>query len=138
MSAVGNLNDYVKFQMAQGMGQGGNSPGAAATEMAIGLAMAQQIIHQQGGLASPAGHTPPPPIPAPGAQAGAQSSFDLLSPAEAAKLLGVTEDDVLASLAAGDLKAKKIGATYRIARSAWTNFCARDTGSCCNFVEQEG
>src|SRR5258705_392522 len=47
MSAVGNLNDYVKFQMAQGLGQGGNTVGAAATEMAIGLAMAQQIIQQQ-------------------------------------------------------------------------------------------
>src|SRR5207244_9613259 len=27
MSAVGNLNDYVKFQMAQGLGQGGNTAG---------------------------------------------------------------------------------------------------------------
>ncbi len=46
MAAVGNLNDYVKFQMAQGMEKGG-SAGGVATEMAVGLAMAQQIMQQQ-------------------------------------------------------------------------------------------
>src|SRR6187397_3140977 len=35
MAAVGNLNDYVKFQMAQGMEKGG-SAGGVATEMAVG------------------------------------------------------------------------------------------------------
>src|SRR6187551_364083 len=36
MAAVGNLNDYVKYQMAQGMGTpgGGGSPGGFASEMA--------------------------------------------------------------------------------------------------------
>src|SRR6478672_4933328 len=34
MSAVGNLNDYVKFQMAESMEKGGG-PGGAATEMAV-------------------------------------------------------------------------------------------------------
>src|SRR5687767_12905366 len=52
MAAVGNLNDYVKFQMAQGMGQPGSSGGAGgfATEMAVGMAMAQQMMQQQGGI----------------------------------------------------------------------------------------
>src|SRR5437762_12540849 len=38
MAAVGNLNDYVKFQMAQGMGTGqggGGGAGGFATEMAV-------------------------------------------------------------------------------------------------------
>jgi excisionase family DNA binding protein len=112
MSAVGNLNDYVKFQMAQGMEKGGG-PGGAATEMAVGLAMAQQILQQQGG---------PPTSAAQPNQAGPSGAFDLLSPAEAAKLLGVTEGDVLASLTAGDLKGKKIGSTYRISRAAIQDF----------------
>src|SRR3954463_344179 len=42
MAAVGNLNDYVKFQMAQGMEKGGSS-GGMATELAVGLSIAQQI-----------------------------------------------------------------------------------------------
>ncbi len=48
MAAVGNLNDYMKFQMAQGMEKGAGA-GGVATEMAVGLAMAQQIVQQQGG-----------------------------------------------------------------------------------------
>ena len=38
MAAVGNLNDYVKFQMAQGMAApgGGGNAGGFATEMAVG------------------------------------------------------------------------------------------------------
>src|SRR2546426_9376084 len=34
MSAIGNLNDYVKFQMAQGMEKGSSGAGGMATEMA--------------------------------------------------------------------------------------------------------
>ncbi len=116
MSAIGNLNDYVKFQMAQGMEKGG-SAGGAATEMAIGLAMAQQIIQQQGGSI-----TQPARTPAPQATATAPGAFDLLSPADAANLLGVTEADVIASIEAGDLKGKKIGSAYRITRAAIQDF----------------
>jgi excisionase family DNA binding protein len=120
MSAIGNLNDYVKFQMAQGM-EKGSGAGGAATEMAIGLAMAQQIVQQQGTppIIQPPGT--PPAAAAPSVQA-APGAFDLLSPAEAAKLLGVTEADVLTSITAGELKAKKIGATYRISRAAVQDF----------------
>jgi excisionase family DNA binding protein len=117
MSAIGNLNDYVKFQMAQGMEKGGG-PGGAATEMAIGLAMAQQIVQQQGGVPA----APPTPAAAPPVISGAPGAFDLVSPADAAKMLGVSEADVLASITAGDLKAKKIGATYRITRAAIQDF----------------
>mgnify|MGYP003407492038 CR=1 FL=1 len=46
MAAVGNLNEYVKFQMAQGMEKGG-SPAGMATELAVGLSMAQQIIQDR-------------------------------------------------------------------------------------------
>ena len=119
MAAVGNLNDYVKFQMAQGMGTGqGGGAGGMASEMAIGMAMAQQMMQQQGGAlgpqATPAAGTPPP-LPAAAAAAAAPA---LLSPAEAAQALGVTEADVLATLEAGDLKGKKIGSTWRISRAA--------------------
>jgi excisionase family DNA binding protein len=122
MSAVGNLNDYVKFQMAQGMATGGNSAGGAATEMAVGLAMAQQLMQQKGGVLGqttpPAGAEPPPLA----SQSQTTQGFDLLSPADAAKLLGVSEGDVLTSIAAGDLKAKKIGSTYRISRATLEEF----------------
>src|SRR5215203_2744708 len=50
MAAVGNLNDYVKFQMAQGMEKGGAGAGGIAAEMAVGMAMAQQMMNQSGGI----------------------------------------------------------------------------------------
>src|SRR6185436_5191364 len=125
MAAVGNLNDYVKFQMAQGMAQpGGSSAGGFATEMAVGMAMAQQMMQQQGGVLGPQ-QTPavPPPVPGP-SSTGAQptSSGEWLSPAEVAKALGVTEADVLSTVEAGDLKAKKIGTAWRISRAAMDQF----------------
>ena len=113
MSAVGNLNDFVKFQMAQGMEKGGGGAGGMASEMAVGLAIAQQMMKDQG---VPSGQAAPPPPPPPPAK------FDLLSPAEAAQLLGVSESDVIATIDSGDLKGKKIGSTYRIARTALEAF----------------
>ncbi len=119
MSAIGNLNDYVKFQMAEGMAKGGSS-GGAATELAVGMAIAQQMIKDQGfTAATPAAGAPattPPPVP-PGIP-------ELLTPADAAKALGVTEADVMASIEAGDLKAKKIGTAFRITRAALDQFLA--------------
>jgi len=121
MAAVGNLNDYVKFQMAQGMEKGGAGAGGMAAEMAVGMAMAQQMMNQSGGLMaqSTPGVTVPPPAAA--AAAGVPA---LLSPAEAAQVLGVAESDVLASLEAGDLKGKRIGSQWRITRAAIDSFLA--------------
>ncbi len=123
MAAVGNLNDYVKFQMAQGMGSGqGSGAGGMATEMAVGMAMAQQMMQQQGGVlggqATPA--AAPPPLP--GQAASAPAAPDLLGTSDAARLLGVSEADVLATLESGDLKGKKIGSTWRITRAALDEF----------------
>lgn len=123
MAAVGNLNDYVKFQMAQGMatGQGGGGAGGFAAEMAVGMAMAQQMMLQTGGPLGPqstpaAAPATPPPLPAEGTPAG------LLAPADAARELGVTEADIMQALEAGDLKGKKIGSAWRITRGAMDEF----------------
>jgi excisionase family DNA binding protein len=43
----------------------------------------------------------------------------------AAQKLGVTEADVMASIEAGDLKAKKIGSAYRITQAALDQFLAQ-------------
>jgi excisionase family DNA binding protein len=116
MAAVGNLNDYVKFQMAQGLEKGGSGVGGIGAEMAVGMAMANQMVNQPGGLAAQA--TPPAaPPPTPSA-----ALPELLGPGDAAKVLGVSEADVLASLEGGDLKGKKIGSQWRITRSALNDF----------------
>jgi excisionase family DNA binding protein len=124
MAAVGNLNDYVKFQMAEGMtepGAGGSSAGFA-TEMAVGMAMAQQMVQQQGGALGAQATPGVAPTTAPVTSAAPAAAPALLSPGEAAQELGVSEGDVLHTLEAGDLKGKKIGSTWRITRAALDEF----------------
>jgi excisionase family DNA binding protein len=114
MSAVGNLNDYVKYQMGQGIGKGGAGAAGTAAELAVGFGIAQQMM-KDGGLTTPASS----------ASGGAGAAVaDLMGLSEAAKYLGVTEADVMASITAGELKAKKIGAQYRITKAAMDAFLA--------------
>ena len=129
MGAVGNLNDYVKFQMAEGMGKGGGTgggTGGSAAEMAMGFAMANQMIQQPGGMlgaqATPVAAGGTASTAATGPAAVAPATLQLLSPAQAGELLGVSEADVVTALEASDLKGKKIGATWRVARSAIDDF----------------
>jgi excisionase family DNA binding protein len=122
MAAVGNLNDYVKFQMAQGMEKGAGA-GGVATEMAVGLAMAQQMVQQglTSGPPAPKGFGAAGAAPAPAA-AGLP---EMLSPGDIANILKVSEGDVLAILESGELPGKKIGSTWRIKRSALDEYLAK-------------
>ncbi|MES2438335.1 MAG: SPFH and helix-turn-helix domain-containing protein [Verrucomicrobiota bacterium] len=116
MGVIGNLNDYVKFQMAESMTKGGgdgSNPGAAAAQMGVGFAMAQEMVKGM--------QATPPPLPGAAAAPGVP---ELLSPAQASEILGVSEADVIASIDAGDLKGKKIGSAYRITRAALDAFLA--------------
>ena len=137
MGAIGNLNDYVKFQMAEGLGKGtGGGIGGTAAEMAMGFAMANQMLNQPGGMlgaqGTPAvapgvGVAPAGPMVATAAAAAAPAASagaipDLMGVAEAAKALGVSEEDVLATLEKGELKGKKIGSTWRITKTALDDF----------------
>jgi len=115
MAAVGNLNDFVKYQMAKGFETGGSGVGGIGAEMAVGLAMAQQMMSQQGGLVAQS-------TPAAGASPVAAGIPETVGPAEAAKALGVTEADVVASLESGDLKGKRIGSQWRITKTALARF----------------
>lgn len=124
MAAIGNLNDYVKMQMAEGMAKGGGGPGGAAAEIAMGFGLAQQMMNQPGGILSPQGTPPAGGAPAQVANPAPAASGlpELLSPAEAAQALGVSEADVIATLNDGSLKGKKIGSTWRITRAALNEF----------------
>ncbi len=120
MGAIGNLNDYVKFQMAEGMAKGGGGPAGTAAELAMGFGMAQNMMAQ--GVFNPNQGTPPP---LPGAAPAAAPSVDILTPAQVAQTLGVTEADVISSIESGDIKAKKIGTQYRITKAALDEFLTK-------------
>ncbi len=126
MAAVGNLNDYVKFQMAESMTkttETGAIAGAAAS-LGAGLSVGQQMMAAMNTpqATPPAAATPPmsrsePPVI--GSSAGAPA---LLGPAEVARVLGVSESDVVATLEKGDLRGKKIGTSWRVTKTALDEF----------------
>lgn len=114
MSVVGNLNDYVKYQMGQAMGQGGEGAAAATVPatMAMGFGMAQEMMKSMQS----------PPAAAPAATPTAAATPDVLTPDQAAQLLSVSVEDVLASIDAGELRARKIGNAWRISKAALDEF----------------
>ena len=121
MAAVGNLNDFVKYQMAKGMESGSGGPAGTAAELAVGFGMAQQMMQQ--GLMKPQADA----AMKTGAEAAAVAApgVELMGPADVAKLLGVPEADVMAIITSGELKAKKIGASYRVTRAALDAYLAQ-------------
>jgi excisionase family DNA binding protein len=101
MTAIGDLNDFVKFQMAQGFERGGGGAAGVGAEMAVGMSVAQQLMSASVTRTEP---------------------LDVLTPEQVATILGVPEADVKASLEAGDLKGKKIGSQWRVTRAAVERF----------------
>ena len=113
MGAIGNLNDYVKYQMGQSMTMDGEAGAITAmpAQMAMGFSMAQEMTRsmQQQNAAAPATAAP-------------TGGLEVLTPEQAAQALGVSVEDVMASITSGELKARKIGSAYRIAKTALEEF----------------
>jgi excisionase family DNA binding protein len=115
MAAIGNLNEFVKYQMGKGFESGGGAGSAGtAAELAVGFGLAQQMMKD--GFSG--GHA----MPTVAAAAAPSAMPELLSPADAAQALGVSEADVMAVLESGELKGKKIGSSWRIPRTALTTY----------------
>ena len=129
---MGYGTSYTQKQQADAlMAAASNPSGGALSEVgfgAMGMAamqqqqlmqqqlMQQQMAAQQGAQAPAAGTAPatgatpaaggaPPPVP------------DVMTPEQAAEILQVSVPDVIAAIEAGELKAKKIGAAYRISKA---------------------
>ena len=129
MTAIGNLNDYVKYQMGQAMANGGEGAAAATipATMAMGFGMAQEMMK---GMQQPAGGAASDPFSPAAAQAAqatqapaaAGGGVQVLTPEQAAQVLGVTPQDVVAELESGALKGRKIGSAWRISQESLNEF----------------
>jgi excisionase family DNA binding protein len=122
MAAVGNLNDYVKYQVADSLNKGGEAGSMAGTAAGLGagLSLGQQMVAamntpQTTPPAAPAGSSPP-------VIGGVGGAPNLLGPADVARILGVSEADVLSTLEKGELKGKKIGSAWRVSKTALDEF----------------
>ena len=127
MTAIGNLNDYVKSQMGQAMANGGDSAATLPASMAMGFGMAQEMMKQiQQPAPAASGFLPgaAAPTQTPTTAPAAAPVLQVYTPEQAAQLLGVEVADVLAELEAGNLKGRKIGSAWRIAQAALDEFLA--------------
>ncbi len=113
-----DMDTYTRLQAADAMRDAAQNPaGGAGLTAGIGAGMGiggvlQDALRQtgKGEAGAPAGAPSvegPPPV---------------MTPSEAAAYLKVAEEDVIAAIEAGDIKAKKIGKAYRISREMLDDF----------------
>ena len=120
-----DMNVYTQLQAADAMRDAARNPsgGAGLTAgIGAGLGIGNVLTGalQQGMQAPPAQAQAPTQPPSGGAPAGGMSA--VMTPSEAATVLRVSEEDVIAAIQSGDLKAKKLGSAYRISKEALEAF----------------
>ena len=111
-----DMDTYTRLQAADAMRDAAQNPsGGAGLTAGIGaglgignvLTNSLQGANQQGGGAAGGGAAP-----------RAAGIPDVMTPSEAAAILKVSEEDIVAAITAGDLKARKIGNAFRISKDA--------------------
>jgi excisionase family DNA binding protein len=119
-----DMQTYTQLQAADAMRDAAQNPsgGAGLTAgigagMGVGRALSDSLAGMSGAGAAGASAAQPP--------SGDQPSGgmpEVMTPAEAASALKVSEEDVVAAIQAGDLKARKLGNAYRISRESLNEF----------------
>ena len=119
MGAIGNMDAYMKFKAARAIGDAAQNPsgGGASEGLSLGAGL--------GMGAGMAGMIAQAMTPQQAASAGAAPAApDVMTLDEAAAYLKVSTADVQAVIDAGELRARKIGTSYRISKSAVDEFLA--------------
>ncbi len=126
MGAIGDMQKYLQFQTARGIesaaqagggGAGGTLAGAGVglgAGVGMGAAMAQAMTQAMAAGQGQAQQAPTAPGAVP----------EIMTLTEAAAYMRVSEADLLAVIQSGELKAKKIGADYRISKKAVDDYLA--------------
>ncbi len=117
-----DMRTYTQLQAADAMRDAAQNPsGGAGLTAGIGAGMGIGNVLGQSlqGMTGPGAQQQ-------GAGAGSGGSGDaipsVMTPAEAAQVLRVSPEDVVAAIEAGDLKGRKLGSAYRISREAIEEF----------------
>jgi excisionase family DNA binding protein len=117
-----DMQTYTQLQAADAMRDAAQNPsgGAGLTAgigagMGVGRAISDSLEGMTGASAAGAGSSPGGDQPGGGLP-------DVMTPSEAATALRVSEEDVMAAIEAGDLRARKLGNAYRISRGALEEF----------------
>ncbi len=114
-----DMQTYTQLQAADALREAArNESGGAGLTAGIGAGVglggviSQSLQGMTGSSSGAGGQIPTPPAGLP----------DVMTPSEAASALKVSEEDVVAAITAGDLKARKIGSAYRISKEALEEF----------------
>jgi len=112
-----DMDVYTQLQAADAMRDAAQNPsgGAGLTAgIGAGMGIGNVLADSLKGTGSGAG--------AAAAGGGSSGPPDVMTPSEAATYLKVSEEDVVAAIDDGQIKAKKIGNAYRISREALDEF----------------
>jgi len=121
-----DMQTYAQLQAADAMREAATAPGGnlagAGVGLGAGLGLGQMMTGMMGNLQPGAQHPQAAPTaPTPAAPA-AGAVPDVMNPSQAAAYLQVTEADVMQMISAGQIKAKQIGAQFRISKAALDEF----------------
>jgi excisionase family DNA binding protein len=111
-----DMQTYTQLQAADAMREAAQNP-AGGAGLTAGIGAGMGIGNVLGGTLSGMQQAG-----AAGAAAGASTPPDVMTPSEAANFLKVSEEDVIAAINAGELKARKIGSAYRISKEALQDY----------------
>ena len=112
-----DMATYTQLQAADAMRDAAQNPsGGAGLTAGIGAGMGIGNLMQQATSGAMQGQS------GSGAKAAAAGIPDVMTPSEAASILKVSEEDVLAAINDKSLKAKKMGSAYRISKAALEEF----------------
>jgi excisionase family DNA binding protein len=121
-----DMQTYTQLQAADALRDAAQNPsgGAGLTAgigagIGVGNVISSSLQGMTGAGAAGAAAAQPTP-PSGGTPSG--GTPDVMTPAEAAAILRVSEEDVMAAITAGDLKARKLGSAYRISKEALDTF----------------
>lgn len=120
-----DMQTYMQLQAADAMRDAAQNPsGGAGLTAGIGAGIGVGNLMGQAfqGMGTPGAAAPAQPAPQAPAGGGGGATPSVMTPSEAAAVLRVSEEDVIAAIQAGDLKAKKLGSAYRISKEALDEF----------------
>ncbi len=121
-----DMRTYTQLQAADALRDAAQNPsgGAGLTAgIGAGIGVGNVLTESLRGVAGAGGAAADTGAP-PGGGTPGGGVPDVMTPTEAAQLLRVSEEDVLAAIEAGDLKARKLGSAYRISKAALEDFLA--------------
>jgi len=121
---MGYGTSYTQKQQADAFVDAANNPsGGGLGEIGFGAMGMAAMQSMQQGQQQQQQQQQPQAAPAAPAHEGDEMP-DVMTPQQAAEILQVSYEDVVAAIEAGDLKARKIGKAYRISKANMEAFLA--------------